>query len=221
MKIFIPSEFLKLTLQKERSFMNENLNYGLIIRQLRREDGSSLQMFSKKIGRSVGWLCEIENCSGNSKLTKADFEKIVTQLGMDAYRPMFKTWAANTINSARIDNKLDGAILKHLRIKKRITLEEATQKTSLSCGFISKLENGHWPITLPIRKKLMLAYGYSPSSFKNLACNSQRNQVVPIKYKIGIILSHLSEEQKEKAFTVLRNIVEEEASSQKQAGETL
>jgi hypothetical protein len=78
-----------------------------------------------EIGRSVGWLSEIENSTGTARLTEQEFNRIVFKIGGDKDRYLFRTWVANQLNSDRVDRSFDGAVLKYLRIKKGMTLREA------------------------------------------------------------------------------------------------
>ena len=55
-------------------------NHGLIIRHLRLLAGLSVQLTAEKIGRSKGWISEIENNTGNCKLTESEFNRIVGAL---------------------------------------------------------------------------------------------------------------------------------------------
>ncbi len=53
-------------------------NHGIIIRELRRMHGLSVRKAAEKLGRSVGWVSEIENRRGTARLTDAEFDRIVT-----------------------------------------------------------------------------------------------------------------------------------------------
>ncbi len=53
-------------------------NYGIIIQHFRHLAGMSVQQTAKKIGRSVGWLNEVENGSGRCRLTEEEFEVLLT-----------------------------------------------------------------------------------------------------------------------------------------------
>ncbi len=48
-------------------------NHGIIIQHLRLLAGLSVRQASKKIQRSLGWLSEIENNNGRSRLTENEF----------------------------------------------------------------------------------------------------------------------------------------------------
>jgi transcriptional regulator with XRE-family HTH domain len=175
-------------------------NYGLIIRHLRHLAGLSVQLTAKKISRSAGWLSEIENNTGACRLTETEFNKIIELLDGTKHRAMFKTWTATYKNRARVEKTFDGAVLKHIRIKKELSLVEAKKLTGLSISYLSELESGLKPITLEMRIKIMTAYGYSPSSFKNFSTDPVRSKVVPIQYKLEILLNLLKEDQIESVF---------------------
>lgn len=61
-------------------------NYGLILKQLRNMSGDSLKSAAKKIGKSVGWLSEVENGRGLSRLKPTEFERIVKLFGGDKHQ---------------------------------------------------------------------------------------------------------------------------------------
>ena len=58
-------------------------NYGLILKQLRQLNSDSLKTAAQKIGKSVGWLSEVENGRGLSRLKQSEFERIVKVFGGD------------------------------------------------------------------------------------------------------------------------------------------
>jgi transcriptional regulator with XRE-family HTH domain len=175
-------------------------NYGLIIRHLRALAGLSVRDTAQKIGRSIGWLSEIENNSGTARLTDTEFNRIVEALEGSRHRPMFRTWVAAYKNRARVEKTFDGAVLKFIRLKKGITLREARKLTGLSTSYLSKIETGVKPVPLEMRNRIMEAYGYSPSSFKNLGTDPIRSKVVPTGFKLQILLQGLSDIQTEAVF---------------------
>ncbi len=180
--------------------MASNENYGTIIRILRRRSGLSVQKTAKMISKSAGWLCEVENSVGTCRLREAEFDRIVELLGGSKDRPMFKTWIAGLKNQERSSKVFDGAVLKFIRIKKGWNLTEAARNAGLSKGYLSKLETGLAPITLERRNELMVAYGYSPSSFKNLSTDPVRSKAVPNRFKFKILLQQIPNEQADEIF---------------------
>jgi transcriptional regulator with XRE-family HTH domain len=175
-------------------------NYGLIIQHLRTLAGLSVQQTAKKIGKSVGWLSEIENNSGRCRLTENEFNRIIELLDGTKHRAMFKTWIAGFKNRERLDKVFDGAVLKFVRLKKELSLSKASKLTSLSAAQLSKFENGLKPVSLELRNQIMAAYGYSPTSFKNFSTDPVRSKVVPIEFKLTILLNSLEDEQIEQVF---------------------
>jgi len=168
-------------------------NYGLILKQLRNINGDSLKTAAKKIGKSVGWLSEVENGRGLSTLKPTEFERIVKLFGGDKHRELFKTWVAVERNKGRSDQSLDGAVLKYIRERKELSLDEASRKVGLSKRYLTNLENGHKPLNVDLRSRIMVAYGYAPSSFRNLSADEKRSKAVPARYKINILLNQLGE----------------------------
>lgn len=87
-----------------------------------------------RIGRSAGWLSEVENGKGASRLLPSEFERIVAAYGGDAYKKQFGLWIAKAKapRAPPSDAPLSGAILKHLRKKAGLTLLEAAQRIGVS-----------------------------------------------------------------------------------------
>ncbi len=168
-------------------------NYGIIIRHLRGLAALSVRECALKIGRSTGWLSEIENQSGTARLSESEFNRIVDALEGRQRRTEFKTWVANQRNEARTIRTFEGAVLKFVRKRKGLTLRQASSRIGMSPSRLSKLETGLRPVTLGIRKKIMLAYSCSPSSFKNFLGSSHRIKVVPVIFKIKIALAQFDQ----------------------------
>jgi transcriptional regulator with XRE-family HTH domain len=114
---------------------------------------------------------------------------------------MFRTWVANHKNSERTDKTFDGAVLKFIRKKKELNLKTAAALAGVSYGYLCKLECGCRPMTLQLRNRIMTAYGYSPSSFKNLSTDPIRSKTVPREYKFTILKRLLSSEQLEEIYS--------------------
>lgn len=176
-------------------------NHGPLLRELRARAGISLQKLAETIGRSAGWLSEIENGVGTCRLSSREFDRIVDTLGFSKDRHLFKTWMAGLKNQDRSSKEFDGAILKFIRLKKELSLREAASIAGVSPGYLCKVEKGKMPVTLNIRNQLMVAYGYSPSSFKNLSSDPARSKAVPVSYKFDILLQHISPEAADAIFS--------------------
>jgi transcriptional regulator with XRE-family HTH domain len=169
-------------------------NAEVIIQHLRTQAELSVREAATKINRSVGWLSEIENSRGTARINEEEFNRIVDLLGGAKQRALFKTWAANVKNRQRAESAFDGAVLKFIRLKKEITLERASLLTQLSTSYISKLENGIKPVSFEMRNQIMVGYGYSPTSFKNLSTDPVRSKAVPLRYKLEILLNEFDAE---------------------------
>ena len=59
----------------------------------------------------------------------------------------------------------------------------------------------------------MKAYGYSPSSFKNLSTDPVRSKAVPLKFKLEILLGQLQEQEIEAVFRFVQNILKSRAKA--------
>jgi len=181
--------------------MNPLENHGLIIRKLRKLRGLNVRNAAENIGRSIGWLSEIENGTGTARLTEMEFDRIVTALDGSHHKAMFRTWVATYKKEEDIDKTFEGAVLRHIRLKKEFTLLDASLLTGLSRGYLCNLEMGRKPMTLKIRNQILKSYGYMPKSFKNFATDPVRSKVVPLAYKFKIWLHSLSPEQAENFYS--------------------
>lgn len=174
--------------------MESSDNYGMLIRILRKRAGLNVRKASQLLGRSTGWLSEIENAVGSARLTEQEFDRIVELLGGKSQRSQFKTWIARIKNQNRNNSEFDGAVLKFIRLKTGYSLVNASKLLKISKGYLSKLENGVFEVSLERRNEMMIAYGYSPSSFKNLSTDPVRSKAVPNELKFSILIRSLKPE---------------------------
>lgn len=130
-------------------------------------------------------------------------------LGADADRPLFKTWVANHKNAQHTDRAFDGAVLKYVRKKRGLSLKEVAQRAGLSMAHVSRLERGLSPSSVELRKCLMEACGYSPSSFKKLSSDPKGSQLVPSRFKLGILLARLPENRLEDLLRYVQELLGE------------
>ena len=181
--------------------MERNSKEGLILRHLRRRIGFSLQKAAALIGKSSGWLSEVENGCGTCRISEDEFNRLVDLLGGSGDRHQFKTWIAAQRNQELRSNRVfDGAVLKHIRVNEGISLKEAAAKLGISKSYLSRLENGACPVSIERRDEMMRAYGYAPSSFKNLSTDPVRSKAVPSRFKFEILLQNLSAEEADRIF---------------------
>lgn len=191
--------------------MESRENYGLIIRLLRERAQWSVREFAKRAKRSVGWVSEVENAVGTARLSETEFDRLVDLLGGHKDRGQFRTWVANYRNAERVDRTFEGAILKFLRRKKELRLEDVAKAVGLSVAQLSKIESGRRELTGDLRNRIMAACGYSPGSFKNFSADPVRSKAVPSSYKLGILLKQLDEDQIRKIFEFGRGLKGEDA----------
>lgn len=182
-------------------------NAGVIIQHLRTLAGLSVREAAEKVDRSIGWLSEIENSRGTARITEEEFNRVTDLIGGSKHKALFRTWAANYRNRERLEKTFDGAVLKFIRIKKELSLEKASKLTRLSASYISKLENGVKPVTFDMRKRIMIGYGYSPTSFKNLATDPVRSKAVPLRYKLEILLNELDVDEIGRVFEFTKDLL--------------
>jgi transcriptional regulator with XRE-family HTH domain len=175
---------------------------GVVLRKLRLLNGFSVKQASKKVGRGVGWISEVENGRGSSRLTPAEFERVVAIYAGEKYRKQFSLWIANAHKATRGDEKMsfDGAVLKYVRTKAGLSLMEAAKELELDKGNLSRIEHGIYPVSSDLRDRMMRVYGYSPASFKNFASEDKRAKSVPVMFKLEILLNRMSDKAIEALF---------------------
>jgi len=178
--------------------------YGVILRKLRELNHLTVKQAARQIGRSAGWISQIENCKGAARLKESEFERIVAAYNGEPYRKQFGGWITRTKLDEKQDPReivFDGSILKYLREKADFTLEKAAKKVGISKGHLSALESGRKRLSLELRNKLLQVYGYSPASFKNFTTEDKRAKNIPVRYKLDILLGKLSDNEIEKVFS--------------------
>lgn len=178
-------------------------NYGVILRKLRLLNKLPVKESARLIGKSVGWLSEIENGKGAARIHPKEFERIVAVYGGEQYRKQFGIWVAKSHKPSDSASEicLSGAILKFLRKKAKMRLGAAARQVGLSACYLSCIETGSKPVSATLRDRLMRVYGYSPSSFKNFASEDKRSKNVPVRYRIAVLLKQMDEVAIEKVLS--------------------
>ncbi len=185
---------------------NTSGNHGLIIRHLRLRAKLTVRKCAQRIEKSVGWISEIENAMGKARLSEQEFNRIVELLDGKKHRKMFRTWVAGDKRRETINTTFDGAVLKFIRTKKQFRLKDAAHVSGLSVSTLSKIESGISVVSVDLRNKIMIAYGYQPSSFKNLSTDPARSKVVPLRFKLEILMKQMSETDLEAIFTYVQSL---------------
>lgn len=187
---------------------NGSDGYGIILKQLRLKANLNLKECAIKINKSAGWICEVENGRGLSRVNEFEFERIIEALDGSKYRKMFMTWVAVSKNKQNTDRTLDGAVMKHIRLKKRLRLKEASLAVGVSVSRLSQIERGIIPMSFELKNKLMVGYGYTPSSFKNFSKDPLRAKAVPTKFKLEILIKSFTDHQVEELFMAAEKITQ-------------
>ena len=94
----------------------------------------------------------------------------------------------------------DGAILRYLRIKAKLSIEEAAIKVGLSRPHLGNIERGRRSVSTALRNELLGVYGYSSSSYRNFTTEDKRAKNIPVRFKLDILIAQMSEETTEKVF---------------------
>ena len=188
-------------------------NYGLILKQLRNLNGHSLKTAAALIGKSVGWLSEVENARGLSRLKPEEFERVVILFNGRQHRDLFRTWVAAEKSRDKVDRSLDGPVLKHIRKKRELSLKQASAKIGISVRHLCRIENGRRLIDSDLKDRIMRSYGYAPTSFKNFSRDPIRSKAVPVSYKIKALLNQLAEPDLEEIYQLAAKLRTKERSA--------
>ncbi len=178
-------------------------SYGVVLRKLRAINKEQMKVAAKRINRSVGWLCEVENQTGKARISEEEFRRIVSLYGGAKYNDKeFALWTANAAKAKPKEDEIsfDGAILKYLRLKKPMTLQEAGLAIGVTKSCIAKVESGACKVSVERRNQLLKVYGYSPSSYKNFYSRDKRALNVPAMFKLDILLRTFDEKQRLEVF---------------------
>ena len=177
-------------------------HYGVILQKLREINQLTIKQAAQRIERSSGWLSQIENGKGAARLNAVEFERIVKLYEGEPYRKQFGGWITRSklLPTTTKTISFDGSVIKHLRIKAKMTLAEAARKVEISYGHLSDIENGEKRLSEELRNRLMKIYGYSPASFRNFTDEDKRAKNIPVAFKLEMLLRKLSEQETEKVF---------------------
>ena len=182
----------------------------VIIKRLRLANGLSAKATACLISKSAGWLSEIESGTGRSVLRPRDYKKIYDLLNGDKYRRHFGAWMkqANTNKvQQRQSQSLEGAIYKFLREKKaKLSIRKAALEIGFSPGYLSRIENGHILPSPEVKARIIKAYGYRPSSWKNFATEDKRGKAIPVEFRLKILLLQLTPEELAKVYNFTKNL---------------
>ena len=174
----------------------------VILKQLRIVNGYKIKEAATLVGRSAGWLSEIESHSGASTLRPKEYERIYHIYNGDRYKKQFGVWLRNSAqNVAKPKHNFDGAIYHFLRTyKAKVTQNQAAKMIGVSTGYLSKIENGEKRVNDSLKAKILAAYGYKVSSFRNFATADKRAKSVPTSYRLSILIRSLRESEIEALF---------------------
>ncbi len=172
-------------------------HHGVVLRQLRLIKKLPIKQAAKLIGRSAGWLSEVENSKGHARLFPKEFERIVSAYGGESHRKQFGIWIAQAHKAQAFiqPDSFDGAVIKYLRKKAGKPLGIAAREAGISSCYLSYLESGVRPLSKELRDKLLALYGYSPSSFKNFTTEDKRSKNIPARYKLEMLLKKMGDSQ--------------------------
>jgi transcriptional regulator with XRE-family HTH domain len=183
-------------------------SYGVILVNIMKRNALSYREVSTKVGRSLGWLNQV--IKGQRELTQAEFCEILNHLNIKNDPKRFASWVASSQRLTQHQvTSFDGAILKFLRQKKGLKLEQVSSKLEISISYLSKIENGQKPVSKTKRDQLLGLYGYSPSSFKNFNTKDKRAESIPPQFKLNILLQGMTQNQVTEVLNFANQLIQE------------
>ena len=144
----------------------------VILKRLREINGLTIRQAAEQVGRSIGWLSEIETGSRKCALKVRDREKLMQLYKADKYKRQFGSWLTNAQKETNKQKapSLDGAIYKYLRTEKaKMTLKKVALRLGVSLGYLSKIESNQRTPKKEMKEKMLKLYGYSVNSFRNFS----------------------------------------------------
>lgn len=185
----------------------------VILKRIREKKSLSISAASKLVGKSKGWLSEVENGKGRAVLKQSEYQRIYALYEGDKYKTSFGTWIRHEEGSKLkdvTDPAKSGAALKFIRTHKaKLNARSAAIGIGISPGYLSKIESGKKSISIELRNKILSHYGYKPSSFRNFTTKDKRSKSVPVKYRLQNLIGLLSDLEAEQvlisAIELIRN----------------
>jgi len=175
-------------------------NYGVILKKIRNEKKLSLRQAAQQINRGLGWLSEVENNKVRARITKKEFDRIIQAYGADddIRKHQLQINASKRSNECHVWH--EGAIIKHLRKRSSLDLKAAAKLIGISLGYLSNLENSRKPIDVQLRQKILCAYGYKASSYRNYTNKKARINSISVESRIRSVINNLDKQKLEMIF---------------------
>jgi transcriptional regulator with XRE-family HTH domain len=184
-------------------------NQAVILKRLRELKGLTVAEAASQLKCSVGWLSGIENDNSLCKIDQQRLQNILQFYEFDQQKEVIRGWLSRQLSEqGRAEQlNLDGSILRFMREKANLTLSEASKLTGKSSANLGKIENGYRPISRKHRDFLVSCYGFSPSSFNNYTSMERHGHLVPIRYRLNILVRKLSDENLNRVFGFAKTLL--------------
>ena len=100
----------------------------------------------------------------------------------------------------------EGAIYKHLRLKKGLSLIEAALLLGFSKSHLSNIEASRKQVNTELRTKILSTYGYKSSSFRNYTSKEERAKGIPIELRLKALIRTLNPNTLEQLLTYAQQL---------------
>ncbi len=174
-------------------------NHSVIIKKMRKDSNLSIKLAAQRVGKSTGWLSEVENAKMN--INKETFLQLVNCYGLEKELRRYQLWATSHRKQEE-GSKVwyEGAIYKHLRCTKKLSLIQAAQLLGVSKSHLSNIEVGRRKVDPEFKSKILEVYGYKRASFHNYVNRKDRADNIPVEFRLKILIRNLAQENLEKVF---------------------
>ena len=175
-------------------------NYSAIAKKMRNDKKLSLKKASILIGKSAGWLSQLENNKLEVKLDLDGLKFIAECYGLEGEMKRYFLWASGKNNKQAKQVWYEGAIYKHMRLKSKFTLKQASQFLGVSKGQLANIEACRRSVSSNLKENMLAAYGFKKSSFQNYIHREERIKSIPVEFRIKLLMQNLKKEKLEQIF---------------------
>lgn len=175
-------------------------DYSVILKKIRTNKKITIKQAANLTGRGAGWISEIENGKARAVIDHTEFKRIVKCYDAEDELKRFQLWANNQKRNPAKTVWYEGAIYKHLRLKKELSLVDAAKLIGISKSQLSNIESSTRKAKPEIRTKILEAYGHKQASFQNYIKKKERVQSIPVELRLKLLLKKFETESLEKVF---------------------
>ena len=169
----------------------------VILKKIRQDKKLTLRQAAPVINRSSGWLSEVENNKKRAFIDEKEFKRIISCYQAEADLKRYQLWAATQRKQQNKRNWFEGAIFKHLRKKRGLSLAEASSRLGISKSHLANIEASRKIVTAECKEKIFVAYNYKRSSYYNFTNIESHRNSIDVELRLKSLLSNMKKDQLE------------------------